>query len=1381
MSLMRRRFRFLLMLLLCFVVCGAAFAQENLLVNSSFETTDGNGMPDGWYTEQWFTQEGYTVYQTVDEGQDGGKSVVITNLGANDARFVQSVSVAPESLYCLSGYIRSNGVSDAGWGANLSISGVYSATEGVYDATDEWRYVELYGETGEDQTQLAVYVRLGGYSGESEGSAQFDNIQLCKVDHLPDDVVADLWFRPAARPAVEEETTPAAAPFWPWLITLSFVYGLFVFALFRMANKQWMQSAKLVSWLMGAGLLLAYLLRYWLAAGIDGYGVDVSCFLSWGDTMRVVGPQGFYEQVNFCDYPPAYVYIMGLCSQVSALLTNLLGGNVPELIRSTVVFKILPMLSDLAIAWCVGCFAKEQGMTPGKRLALVLAVAFNPVLVINSAAWCQIDSVLTLLVVLIAWQSIRRHWRVVMPLFMLAVLVKPQALMLGPLGLLAILLAWVRHPEDRKPMLLGVCGAVLTALVIVLPFWGKQDPLWLVNLYGQTLSSYAYATVNTANLYYLVGANWSAVENIAHWAVPFVLMLLSLLWGGYTFWKLKKHPASLVEPLMMLAFTVFFGLCLLMHASWSLVGYGAMALAFVIVLSLYIRSGKLSSLPLLGGVLFLLLYVLGIKMHERYLFPGLILLFMAWVVQPKRRILLLMVLASSTVFINEGIVLDNSLRLGSAMGHLNADTEVLACILSGINVFLVLLGLWNAGELCLGEDIAWIQWANQRLMFVREEKAASLEHYHPDHRLHWRKLDTLLVTAITLVYAVVAFWHLGSTKAPQTVWSSSTPDEAIVLDLGDEYTDFSMLYWGQVSYSDFTVEVSKDGEHWSEPYWAQMAQGLCYRWQYLAPSYENGTGHSFASPSQYDEVQFLSGRYVRITAQQIGLKLGEVVFRSTIKTEGGEGIISYTPGATIPARVVGRTGENQVSPNYSDPKALTDEMDCLDGEPSWYTGTYFDEIYHARTAYEHLHGETAYETTHPPLGKVLMSWGIALFGMTPFGWRFAGALAGVLMLPGMYLLAKQLTKRTSLAASAALLLALDSMHYAQTRIATIDSFPVLFIIWAFFFMARFMQRDLLAVPVKKLLPDLALCGLMMGCAIASKWIGIYAGAGLAVLYFWTCARHLRLATQARKQLHTNHSVGEEAEKLRYRDENTLHRVFVLCLWCVLFFVAVPLVIYLLSYIPQIAPKHPTGLLDYLRKVWDAQTYMLGYHATPGLGMDHPFYSPWYQWPVNGKPMYYAMSYFAPQGQSFSIFCFSNPAVTGAGLVGTLLMVIWWLKRHIYRANGLEKLLHPFAASWDIAPAFVLIGLLAQYLPWVLVPRGTYIYHYFASIPFLILAVVVAFNQAMKRYPKAAKASLVLILVLTLACFLVLFPYASGWTVSTSWLDVGKQLLNVYYR
>ena len=63
-----------------------------------------------------------------------------------------------------------------------------------------------------------------------------------------------------------------------------------------------------------------------------------------------------------------------------------------------------------------------------------------------------------------------------------------------------------------------------------------------------------------------------------------------------------------------------------------------------------------------------------------------------------------------------------------------------------------------------------------------------------------------------------------------------------------------------------------------------------------------------------------------------------------------------------------------------------------------------------------------------------MSLGIAIFGMVPFGWRVMGALAGILMLPAMYLLGKQLTKKSSFAFAAALMLALDCQHFTQSAL-----------------------------------------------------------------------------------------------------------------------------------------------------------------------------------------------------------------------------------------------------------------------------------------------------------------------------------------------------------
>ena len=1376
--------RWLLIMCLALVLAGVcpALAEEagdNLLYNGGFEYLDEDGLPDGWYTDAYVLREGFTLYAMDKDARTGEYAAVVNNIGMNDARFAQTVSVKPETLYRLSGWIRADGILDSGRGANLSVEGVYVFSEGVYETGGEWLYVELYGETGEDQYEVTVFARVGGYSGESQGCAAFDDLSLVEVDAVPGDGAATLWFKPETPMTVaDDEDDVEAKPFWPWLLALSAVYAAMAACMVRplQRDERELTEKKGLPAFFVIGLLAALAVRI-ACTVVEGYQVDVNCFLAWGNMMATDGPVNFYQPDRFCDYTPAYLYVLGLNGLVARLFT--------QRWAQVLVYKTVPMLCDLIMAVLVYCFARERRLSRNQAGLAGLMIAFNPAIIINSAAWCQMDSVLALGLMLVAWLAIRRKWAAALPVYVLCALIKPQALMLGFLGLAAILMAWVRFREDRKGILLGVMWSAVVTAVIVVPFSIRQESAaWLIELYANTLSSYPYATVNTANLYYLLDANWTPIANACGQWAPAGFAAACAVWCGVLIWRQRGKKLGWFEPVLMGVFALAFGAMAFLNVSWTVLGATAMALAFAVTLPMFIRSGRIDTLPLCGGVLFILLYVLGIKMHERYLFPALVLLSMACAIHRDRRILLLLTVMSCTMFVNEGIVLDNSVRLGSTMGHLNSDTYWLNMALSAVNVLCVPLAGWTCYRVCaegcqprLGDEDGLT-----RLPLPRHQQPPCTPlTFTPDSSLHWRVRDTVLVLVVTLVYSVVALWNLGSMKAPQKAWKSSAGNEAVILDLGQHYDNVAMLYYCEVVYSDFSIATSDDRQIWSGEYWAEMNQGQCYRWRYLTPCYEAADGtRSYYSASNTEQVQRVSGRYVRVTAQQIGLILNEVIFRDA-------------EGRQIDATVVERINANEDSPLLSDPEHLVDEQDTLEGvpglygeaemkdEPSWYNGTYFDEIYHARTALEHLRGTAPYETSHPPLGKLLMSVGVAIFGMTPFGWRIAGAVAGILMLPAMYVLGKQLTKRTDMAFAAMTMMALDCMHLTQTRIATIDSFPVLFIILSYLFMLRFMQRDIVMTPVKKLLPDLALSGLFMGCGIASKWIGVYAGAGLAVLYFWTCARHLRLSAQSAALLAEGGSFTEaQSTMLHRRDRLAWKRILTLCLWCLLFFVAVPVVIYLLSYIPYFAYARKDSVMDFIRLVLNAQEGMFNYHSTPGLGMDHPFYSPWYEWPLIRRPMYYAMAQLLPEGISLSIFCFGNPAVWLAGLAGIAATLAVWLRRHCYVAAGSGHVVHGQADSWSVAPAFVIIGLLAQFLPWVIVPRGTYIYHYFASVPFLILGTMLLLHWISRRFPRAGRAVVILYLLVCLVLFAAYYPYASGMPVPDGWLDFMSRFLRVYH-
>ena len=298
---------FMFFVLAAFIIMFSASCSaenDNLLYNSDFEILNAEGLPDGWYTDAYRLETGFTVF-SVTEGMDGKDSyaVQIRNAARNDARYAQTVEVEPETMYCLSGYIRAEDIT-FGHGANLSIEGIYAFSEKLYNTEGEWQKVEYYGETGPEQHEITVFARVGGYSGESKGCAVFDHISLTRTDTIPEGVFADLWYQPddykeddegdwdadTADIAVESPENTRL-----FLLVIGVLYLILLSALIwffegkRANRKKTSEKSGLMVWLI---MLAALGLRILLAFHIEGYSVDVNCFASWGATMVRTGPVG---------------------------------------------------------------------------------------------------------------------------------------------------------------------------------------------------------------------------------------------------------------------------------------------------------------------------------------------------------------------------------------------------------------------------------------------------------------------------------------------------------------------------------------------------------------------------------------------------------------------------------------------------------------------------------------------------------------------------------------------------------------------------------------------------------------------------------------------------------------------------------------------------------------------------------------------------------------------------------------------------------------------------------------------------------------------------------------------------------------------------------
>ena len=83
---------------------------------------------------------------------------------------------------------------------------------------------------------------------------------------------------------------------------------------------------------------------------------------------------------------------------------------------------------------------------------------------------------------------------------------------------------------------------------------------------------------------------------------------------------------------------------------------------------------------------------------------------------------------------------------------------------------------------------------------------------------------------------------------------------------------------------------------------------------------------------------------------------------------------------------------------------------------------------------------------------------------------------------------------------------------------------------------------------------------------------------------------------------------------------------------------------------------------------------------------------------------------------------------------------------------------------DRRAAFILIGYLANLLPWVLVSRLTFAYHYFPCTVFLVLALARIFED-LRRRDKKWKLSLGSFTAVWVALFALFYPVLSGMRVS----------------
>lgn len=524
--------------------------------------------------------------------------------------------------------------------------------------------------------------------------------------------------------------------------------------------------------------------------------------------------------------------------------------------------------------------------------------------------------------------------------------------------------------------------------------------------------------------------------------------------------------------------------------------------------------------------------------------------------------------------------------------------------------------------------------------------------------------DLILMLVLTVVYAAAVFFRLGSFEAPQTQMCFSGENKEIILDLG-EYAEVSQLsfFLGRRSGADIALSVFNEvTDEWilTEKD-AELKTAYC--WNNVPMSWKT--------------------RYIGI-----------------VFTKSEEYYINELA-------VIGTNGKLILPVNSAEYPELFDEQVLFPEYNSYYYGMMFDEIYHGRTAYEFLNDLPIYETTHPPLGKTIISLGIAAFGMTPFGWRFASAVCGTLAVPLVYLFCRKISGRTDIAFIGAALFCTEFMHYTLSRIATIDIIAALFILMMFFFMFCFTQEKALS----KQYVWLFLCGVSTALAVSTKWTGVYAAVGIAIIFFADIFEKCAENGGVKKNI------------------PLLSRLFAVC---VLSFIIIPAAVYSLSYI-QFSEVYTDK--SFIEHAVSNSAAMLSYHS--GAKASHPYSSEWYEWLIDRQPLLDSCR-FAADGRISTVATLGNMLILPVGLAAFLHNFYLWRVKKSKTSRVL------------------VIAFLSMLMPWLFIHRTVFIYQYFVCIT-LFCPMICASLMRMKKPMRIGSV----LLCASLALFVMFFPVISG--------------------
>ncbi len=463
----------------------------------------------------------------------------------------------------------------------------------------------------------------------------------------------------------------------------------------------------------------------------------------------------------------------------------------------------------------------------------------------------------------------------------------------------------------------------------------------------------------------------------------------------------------------------------------------------------------------------------------------------------------------------------------------------------------------------------------------------------------------------------------------------------------------------------------------------------------------------------------------------------------------------------------------------------------------------FDETYYAKDAYSlskfgyvreyvedaddqvnageldgDLFKEGPAQIVHPEVGKWMLAVGIRVFGMDPFGWRVAAAVAGALTVLVLARMVRRLSGSTLVGCLAGLLLCFDGLHLVMSRNALLDGLLAFWVVaavacvvadrdWGRRRLLRLADRDGVGSwgPVRGMLwrPWRLGAGVCFGLACGTKWNGVFVLAGFGLLVWaWDAG--------ARRALGVSWAWARSAVV------DAVPAFFAL--------VGVAFVVYLGSWGGWLvhhdvmedayadyyhwgayAKEEPDSFVgettQALHDLWNYHQQVWHFHTVDVVESTskdpHPYESSPRGWLLDSRPVGIDLQgdiapgdqgCDAPEGDTClrQVLALGNPAVWWAGALALVASTWWWVARRDWRFG------------------VPVVGVATSWLPWFhWADRSIFFFYAVAIVPFTCAALALVLGKVLgpataSRWRRGWGASgVALVMVAVVAAFAFFWP------------------------